>query len=264
MFQFKRRDTLWLAALGAMLALVIISSSISPGAQALLIGGFLAAFAASILNLGEGRQVFQTLQQRTTRSRMSAQAREAADRARGRVEYDDSDLQLIDIGVIATQSGREGMVMRRTRSISKDDDGVRPFVTLFVPPEEADRRVNLRFEFIDQSGKEQYVHEMGVFLRDGEMNILTEDHLPLLQNSKIAGMGDWDLRVYVDGTLIGVHTFALTASYEDRRRRLHGGQHFITGENGERVSRNPDDEDEAVPLRLEELLREQNQKQQRG
>lgn len=266
MINFKRRNTLWLATLGTMMALVIISSSVSAGAQALLLGGFIAALAASMIDLGDRHQLLQTIQQRSVRSRMSPQAREAVDRVRGRGEYLDSDLQLIDVGMIATQSGREGMVMRRTRSISKDDDGVRPFVTLLVPESEANRSASVRFEVIDQTGQEQYVHEMELYLRDGEMNILTEDHLPLIGNEQIAGMGEWDLRVYVDGNEMGVHNFALTASEYERRERLGGRraekQHYVTGSATPAASSQPE-EDEDIPLSLEELLRSQ-QKQQRG
>lgn len=265
MINFKRRNTLWLATLGTMMALVIISSSVSAGAQALLLGGFIAALAASVIDLGDRAQLLQTIQQRSARSRMSPQAREAVGRVRGRSEYLETDLQLVDVGMIATQSGREGMVMRRTRSISKDDDGVRPFVTLLVPESEAGRSVGVRFEIIDQTGQEQYVHEMELYLRDGEMNILTEDHLPMMNNDQVAGMGEWDLRVYIDGTEMGVHNFALTASENERRERLGGRrvekQHFVTGSASPEGSQPEEDED--IPLSLEELLRSQ-QKQQRG
>ena len=262
MIRFKRRNTLWLTALGTMLALVVISGAVTPGAQILLLGGFIAALVASAIDLGQPKQLLQTIQQRSTRSRLSPQAQEATDRARARIDYQESDLQMIDVGMIATQSGREGMVMRRTRQISKDDDGVRPFVTLLVPDIEADRNASVRFEIIDQTGKEVYVHEIEVYLRSGEMNILTEDHLPLMNNEQIAGMGDWDLRVYVDGSLMGVHTFALTASYEERRHRLRGGraenQHFVTGSaQPARATQPPPEEKEDIPLSLEELVRNQ-------
>jgi hypothetical protein len=264
MINFNRRNTLWLATLGTMMALVIISSSVSAGAQALLLGGFIAALAASIIDFGDGVQFFQSIQQRSVRSRMSPQAREAVSRAQGRAEYQETDLQLIDVGMIATQSGREGMVMRRTRSISKDDDGVRPFATILVPESESGRSVAVRFEIIDQTGQEQYVHEMELYLHDGEMNILTEDHLPLMNNDQIAGMGEWDLRVHIDGVLMGLHNFALTPSEDERRQRLGGRrveqQHYITGSSSPERSQ-PDEED--IPLSLEELLRSQ-QNQQRG
>ena len=219
MFRFKRRNTIWLAALSVLMALVIISNNISADAQALLMGLFVLALAGTFIDLSAlsaGEGLVQSIQQRSplSRVRMSSQAREAVARASSRGGYRALDTQLVDVGLIAAQSGSEGMVMRRTRTVSKDDDGVRPFIKLQIPAEEADRSALARFEIIDQSGHQQYIHEMKVFLRDGEMNILADHHLPLLTNEQVAGIGDWDLRVYIDNDLVGVHTFALTASHE--------------------------------------------------
>ena len=78
-------------------------------------------------------------------------------------------------------------------------------------------------------------------------------------------MGDWDLRIYIDDTLMGIHGFALTASYEERRRRLRGArsadQHYVTGSPP--AQRRPKEEDEDIPLSLEELLRSENHQQRR-
>ena len=266
MIRFKRRNTLWLAILGVMMALVILSSSVNPVGQILLLGSFVAALIASMLDLdlGEPKQLIQSVQQRSARSRMSPQAREAVDRARDRAEYRDSLIQLLDVGIIATQSGPDGLVMRRARNISKDDDGARPFVVLVVPCQQADCTAQIRFEITDQSGKQQYVHEMEVFLRDGEMNILTEDHLPLLSNDQIAGQGDWDLRVYLDGQLLGIHTLTLSPSYVERRRRLSGNrsenQHYITGSESARQTETAPPEEEEIPLSLEQLLRNEGRR----
>jgi hypothetical protein len=157
-----------------------------------------------------------------TRMRMSAEAREASDRARRRLSgHLTTDLMLLDVGLISSQSTAEGMVMRKSRSISGDDDGVRPFVSLHVPPSEADRQAVVRFEIIDQNGDQRYVHEMKTYLRDGEMNILADHHLPLLNNREInRNGGDWDLRVSVDGTWIGMLSFNVTPSIFERERDL--------------------------------------------
>lgn len=259
MFQYKRRNTPWLAALGAMMLLVMVSGA-PIGAQLLLLALFAAAVTGSFMNfeaLNRRGQLMQTIQQRSplSRSRMSPDAREAAARASSRMGYYAPDLQLVDVGLIASQTGRDGLAMRRTRSVSKDDDGVRPFVTLHVTSDQAERNVLVRFEIIDHTGRELYIHEMKVYLRDGEMNILADHHLPLMTNEQVAGVGDWDLRVLVDGELLAVHTFALTASYEERRRRL-GNQYYVTGEELP-PSRIVEPEDD-IPLSLEELLRNQN------
>lgn len=272
MIHFKRRNTIWLFALSVLMALVLISGNIAADVQALLLGVFVLALVGTFVDISaltDRTQLVQAIQQRSplnrSSTRMSPQAKEAVDRAASRGGYREADLQLVDIGMIASQSGQEGMSMRRTRSISKDDDGVRPFVTLLVTAENADRRAVIRYEVVDHHGKEQYIHEMRVFLRDGEMNILSDHHLPLRGNDKIAGMGDWDLRVFVDNTLIGIHNFTLTPSGEERRQRLRGGnQYFVTGDSASDERRDArrlyeaDDEDEEIPLSLEELLKNQN------
>lgn len=269
MIRYKRNHTLWLTMLGIMTALVVVAGGITADVQALVMGLFMVALAGSFVDFQAitGTRFTEAIQQRSplNRSRVSVEAREALSRAatRGGQRFD--ELQLTDVGLIATQSSTEGMAMRRTRTISKDDDGVRPFITLQIPPSEADRSATIRYEIIDQTGREQYIHEMRVYLREGEMNVLADNHLPLMDNDRIAGMGECDLRVYINGGLIGVHTFSLTASYEERRRRLHGHQHFVTESDEEeqeenpflhdRDERNPFLRDREGPLTLEELLR---------
>jgi hypothetical protein len=259
MIRYNRRNTIWLAALSILMALVLISE-VSASVQALLLAVFTLALAGTFINAATRKQVAQAVRQRSplSRTRISSQAREAVERASNR-GYLSSDIQLADIGLIASQTGNDGLVMRRTRSISKDDDGVRPYIILNVPAHESDRNATIRFALIDQNGKEQYIREMSVYLRDGEMNILADNHMPLISNDHIGGMGDWDLRVTIDGSLAGVHGFSLTASADERRQRLRrgAGQYFVA------ESENDSDSDairvrEDVPLSLEELLRNQN------
>jgi hypothetical protein len=176
------------------------------------------------------------------------------DRARRRGSYLFSDITLIDIGLISTHSTAEGMVMRKSRTISGDDDGVRPFVTLHIEPGEADRNALVRYEIIDHNGQSQYVHEMKVYLRDGEMNILADHHLPLLNNERIGGAGgDWDLRVSVDGILAGVFSFAVTPSLTERDRRFSQADTRAR----QRLEDRPADD----PVRLGELLRKPQDQQ---
>jgi len=246
----NRRNTLWLGALSVLTALVLVSGNVSPGVQALIFGGFVVAVIGSVIDFSQSRRanLVKTIRSPLTRNRMSPTAREAVARASNRPGYYDTDLNIIDVGLIASQTGREGMAMRRTRSISKDDDGVRPFLTFNVPPDQAERNAQIRFEIIDQNGREQYIYEMTVFLRDGEMNVLADNHLPLMNNEQIAGVGDWDLRIYVDQSLVGIHNFALTASYEERRGRLAAdrNEYYVTNSA-----------DDGGAVSLEDLLRNQ-------
>lgn len=266
-FQINRQNRIWLVALSVLMTLVIISPNLAPPLQALLLGVFLLAMLGTFISPDARQKLIQAVSSRAPlvgdRGRMSAQAREATERAQARGDYRRDRLTLIDIGLIASHSGAEGMVMRRTRSVSKDDDGVRPFITLQVPPDEAERKANVRFAFIDQTGRQQYDYEMSVYLRDGELNVLADRHMPLMGNDHVAGMGDWDLRVYIDGALVGVHGFALTPSTDERQQRVRGGQHFVAESDADDVARRLSDSDPArrpdsVPMSLEDLLRGQN------
>jgi len=255
MIRYNRHNTIWLAILGALIGVVLLAGAATPIVQLTLIALFAFAVGGSFIDLSQQQKLIDNLQQRSplNRVKMSPQAREAVARASNRGGHLPMALTLADVGIIASQSGSDGLVMRRTRTISKDDDGARPFITLNVNSMEADRNANVRFEIIDQNGREVYIHEMKVYLREGEMNILADHHLPLLKNPQIEGMGDWDLRVYLDGSLAGVHNFTLSPSTEDRRRRLGGNtsQYYVT--ESEREA-----EPEDLPTSLEDLLRNQS------
>ena len=94
-----------------------------------------------------------------------------------------------------------------------------------------------------------YIHEMRSFLREGEMSIMADHHLPLAGNSDIQGAGDWDLRTYVDGNLVSIQNFSLAPSINERNRRLSGD--YSSSSSQYDVI---DEEPEEVPLRLQELL----------
>jgi hypothetical protein len=242
----RRRHYAWLVVLAAMIGVAILApAAIPPQVTIALLALYAIAVGASFVNF-KPEHLLDRSRSSLTMMRMSSEAREAVERARRRGSMLDSSLTLLDIGLITSQSSREGMVMRRTRSVSKDDDGVRPFVTLHVQPEGAEQTALIRFEMIDSNGQSQYVHEMRTYLRDGEMNILADHHLPLTGNEQIAGAGDWDLRVFVNGTLMGAHAFNLTPSINERLGRYER-------EEVERP-RLRSTEDEA-PMSLEELMR---------
>jgi hypothetical protein len=243
----RRRPYAWLLILGLMIGIAVISGAAIPlEATLALLALYAVAAGASLINF-RPEQLLDRSRSSLTMMRMSSEAREAVERARRRGSVLNSSLTLLDIGLITSQSSREGMVMRRTRSVSKDDDGVRPFITMHVQPESADQTAVLRFEMIDQNGDMQYVHEMRTYLRDGEMNILADHHLPLTGNDDISGAGDWDLRVYVNGTLMGAHTFNQTPSINERFER------FEREEEVERPRLRSTEEE--APMSLEDLLR---------
>lgn len=239
--RLRTRNIAWLIITGALSGLALIGGA-SIEVMTAVAGLYGVALAGSLIEIQPQR--LRMTASPITRMRMSVDAREAADRARRRGSTLSGDLTMIDLGLISSQATDEGMVMRKGRAISGDDDGVRPFLTLHVNPSEADRNAVIRFEIIDHNGQRQYIHEMKTFLRDGEMNILADHHLPLFGNDQLKG-GDWDLRVTVDGLLAGILSFSVTPSVRDRLV-LRNDQHL-------------EDKQEDSPLTLEELLRSQQE-----
>ena len=224
MIRLKRRNTAWLIVMAMIIGLALLAAPVPAAVQLSLIGALAVAVIASMIELGPEREtLLQVLHRAPVRRRITPQAREASERAAARAGYfNRSGIVMLDIGLIAMQTGAEGMAMRRTRNISKDDDGARPFITLFVLPEEAERQALIRYEIYNHLGEEQYVHEMKTYLREGELSLLADHHLPLAGNRGVDGNGDWDLRVYVDNSLIGMHNLMLAPSVTERRRRLSG------------------------------------------
>lgn len=243
----------WLTILGAMVALALISGVVSAPATialvlmyAFLLGGSLIDFRANEL-IEKSRATF-------TAAKMSPDAREAVERARRRGSLAGAGFNLLDIGLIATATTDRGLDMRRTRSASKDDDGVRPFITLQVEPYQADRMTVVRYEMIDQNGQTAYVHEMKTYLRDGVMNILADHQLPLYGYEDTVAAGDWDLRVSVDGALIAAHSFSVAPSVDERLGRSRRAADGPQQQAARRIA-TPDVSDS--PVSLEELLRSQ-------
>lgn len=226
MIRFRRRNTFWLSVLAIVTTIGMIAAAPMPSAfivQFFLLSLFAISAVASTVEIGREREtIINALRRAPVRQRVSPQAKEAGERARSRGGFVNNDILMMDVGLIAIQSSYEGMAMRRTRNISKDDDGARPFVTVYVDPEEADRNALVRFEIQNQFGDQQFVHEMRVYLRQGEMNLMTDHHLPLAGNPDIQGSGDWDLKVFLDGNLVAIHNFMLTPSMNERQQRLTG------------------------------------------
>jgi hypothetical protein len=232
------RSTLvpWLALLGIPVPLALVAL-------------MAAAVGFSLMN-ARPSQILERSRSSLAAARMTAEAREAAVRARAGGGYASPDITLMDIGMIAMQTGEYGVNMRRTRDVSLDDEGVRPFIKLSVLPNGAERRALIRFELRDGLGKVRFVHEMRPYLRAGETDILADHHLPLAASPELFEPGDWDLRVSIDGRRIGEHLFRVTPSLSNRFERVRRAP-----ADGERRARLSDPGDE--PLSLEDLLRGQ-------
>ena len=220
MIHLKQRNTAWLITLGLLIGFALLAAPISGALQFVLISTFVVALIASVFKIGPSRKsLTDVIGQALIERNITSQAREATERAASTAGYFRQGVTLLDIGLIATQTGIEGVAMRRTRNISKDDDGVRPFATIHVKDEEAERQAVVRFEIYDHTGKQQYVHEMKTYLHKGENDLMDDRHLPLNGNENIRGSGQWDLHIYIDGNLIAIEGFMLSPSVRDRQQR---------------------------------------------
>ncbi|MBA3872027.1 MAG: hypothetical protein H0X30_23010 [Anaerolineae bacterium] len=256
--RFRKRNTAWLAALTALIMVAIVSGFATPTAMIALIALLGVALAASFIEVRPNRLREAIPTSPLSMMRMSAQAREASERARRRGSSAPPGLALLDIGLIALVTSPDGsMIMRRGRQVSLDDKGVRPYITLNIDPQSADHNATVRFEIIDHNGQTQYVHEMKTFLRDGEMNILADTQLPLFDNERLAGAGDWDLRVSVDGLTMGLLSFTTTPSVIARTRQ------YAPPVTNDAPIRLQDDADDSTPMTLEDLMRAADKQQRR-
>lgn len=220
--RFRRKNTAWLTALGLLIGLALLAggTALAAPVQIALLTLFAVAMAASFVEFGASNALFQSIRTSPMRGRMTPAAREAEGRARTRGLYYSGGAIMLDVGLIAVQSSEEGMAMRRTMSVSKDDDGVRPYITLHVQPKEADRNVSVRFEIYDETGTPRFVYETRKYMRAGEMTVMSDNYLPLAGNNDIRGTGDWESRAYVDGNLMGVQPFTLSPSFNERTNRI--------------------------------------------
>ena len=102
MLHFRRRNAAWLAILGAMVAIALLSASAPANVQLTLAGLWAFSLIGSFISWGgEGRSLMSTLQRASRMpARVSPQAKEATERARRRGSYIDESLMLIDVGLI--------------------------------------------------------------------------------------------------------------------------------------------------------------------
>jgi hypothetical protein len=246
---FNTRNLPWLIALGALVGVAVFSGALTGVPALALLGLYGAAVVLSSVRvevtpadmIKASTNAISAAQVHTT-----PEAREAAERAKRRGGTN-RDLILTDIGLIATQTGSDGIAMRRTRDASSDDDGIRPYIIFRASPRDVDRTARIRFEMVDQQGETRYVHEMRARLREGETNVLADHHLPLA-NAQFKP-GDWELRVTVDGMLVGMYIFQVVPSTRDRLARLRGEQPVRPRQIVREVS------DPSIPVNLEDLLR---------
>jgi len=252
----RRVTNIGLLLLG-VLVMLIAFASVSSAAMSPVVGfGMVAAYLmlAFLLyrraDLGALAGIVQRKQATlTAAARMSGAARRAAARAKAHPEAGlDSELTLLDIGMLVNERRPDGGWDRRIaqESAALDDAFLQPYVKLFAPVGSGERHVTLTFEFYDRSGRLQFSHSMEDYLRTGENLILCERQLALRGTEQPMRAGTWDLRVKVDGVLIGLHDFSMASS---------GG--LARSAPSRRLQAAEGEYEDAPPVSLEELLREQ-------
>jgi hypothetical protein len=224
MFQLKRRDRIWIGMLGVLTTLAMFSAAES-GVKL----GLLGAYAAATLLITLGDDVINGLRQRVTpqvlsRDTRSAAAREAMARAHADNDPDLAGFTLADIGLFASETSEDGVTFRRTREVSNDDDGVRPYLDLMVDEFRAEKIALIRYEMADPSGETVFLREENAYLRLGKNTLHPDHHLPLGGAVVADQMGNWDMRVSINGIPLGTLMFTVTPSDSERLGRLSGAR----------------------------------------
>lgn len=220
--RIKQRDQIWLMMMGILSAIAFLAAT--PEVNLLIRAAVIAAFVAAV-GLVIARPSLEQIRQQIATSTVSRPsgtkaAQEAIRRAQARGEEPPLDLALNDIGLIASETSFDGLSFRRTRDVSNDDDGVRPYVQLIVGASNAERRALMRYELVDPTGQIAFVHEEKVYLQLGENTLHPDQHLPLAGSLPPDKLGRWDMHAYIDGRLLGMITFTVTPTDDERVARL--------------------------------------------
>jgi hypothetical protein len=154
------------------------------------------------------------------RVRLTEAAKKATMNASRRPDFDRSHYRLKDIGLVVEASQRGGLQLRQARWISMDDRAIRPYITLQAPYQGHPCQTLVRFAISDGSGQPQLIYEMDHWMRPGENLIIPNYRLPLKDNSLLQVNGIWDLQVWVNGGLLGIHDFSVSPSSSLRRQQF--------------------------------------------
>lgn len=234
--RLRRQNLPWLVVIAATLGLALLPGDAGPTLAAVLLAGGALALGSSLtlkpgaLDAARLRESLSALPRRGGAGQQGPEVSESARAAGERARLLSGsgltpDLTLLDIGLIGSRLGPQGMTMRKGLRFSGDDDGLRPYLCLLVPQHEAERSARLRFEIRDQRGAARLVHEQEIWLRAGVRDVLSENHLPLAGSPDLPrSSADWELRVSLDAAPLGVLPFTMTPSLRQRAAELEERQ----------------------------------------
>jgi hypothetical protein len=240
--------------LGLAVALVVLAgvfgtaTGITAELAFVLVAGYIGLALASLARFALPQLNF-AVPQISNAIRMSPAARQATQRARGRANYSD-DTTLTDIGMIINERRRDGQWNRHLAQIvSLDDDAIQPFAAVHADADQSNRLALIQFDIFDQTGRQRFSRQCEQWVREGINLIVCDRQLPLQPiNDENGRSGVWDLRITIDGSVVGVHSFTVTPSTADRRRQFNDEGETDIG-----------DIVDDGPVSLEDLLREQPQ-----
>lgn len=251
MHQSNRRGTFVVhMLLAVVLLLLIVTQALAPPLMALL----LLCYGVLLL-LPYMRQRMQENSQQRRRGRgerppvVTRAARAAQNRVLEAAPLIRPEYQLQDIGLVIDERHSDGLVLRHARFISLDEESIRPYVVLYVPPYSSTGKVLARFQINDRTGRPQFIYEMEHFLHPGENLILPDYRLPLKHNAQLTSDEGWQLQVSLDATLLGIHRFHLLPSSAERLRQIQ--------QNDGEIPRHlllQNTEEEALPVSLADLF----------
>src|SRR5262249_41944545 len=149
-------------------------------------------------------------------------ARQATQRARSRPTYG-NDAALTDVGMIVNERRRDGQWNRHlAQVISLDDDAIQPYAAVHADAQRSNRLSIVEFDIFDQAGRQRFSRHCEQWIREGNNLVVCDRQLPLQQlSNENVRSGVWDLRITVDGSLVGIHSFTMMPSTEDRRRQFN-------------------------------------------
>jgi hypothetical protein len=258
MFRNSYRGTLiWMFIVGVALGLTMLAGEVPAEIAAVLLGAYLGLAFLVVRNVQLSPVTMPWAARGKRVKEPTEVAREATARARSFPNYD-TLIRLLDVGLIVDEPRPDGMSLRRGRFISLDDDGIRPFAIISVPEGLSGRLGHVRFEIRDETGHLHYAFEEEKWLQAGENILLPDYRFPIRKKAAELDPGAWTAHIIVDEGVLGIHHFNLSPSLAARRKQMATDGEIMR----ERVWRTEED-DESLPLSLEELLRQQSRQQRK-